>query len=259
MQQSGWKRLWNALKPPPPVPHKDIERTERSLFQELMKALKPPPPLNPISAEEQKRRRRLWAVSISAAVVLATAWGVYVYIQSAPKRAMAAYQEGMRLLVSGNYKVAADRFSQAVKTWPQLADAYYERGIAHQSLHEDDAALEDFHRAVAMNPSLASAHTAIGSIYNLKGDPKKAMDEFSLSISVDSNVDAYYQRGRAYETIGDHKKAIEDYTTAIAQRPEAPYVYLARAAARANSGDAAGAAADRKMAEELEFHGMPKP
>lgn len=259
MGPSRLKRLWLAIKPPPAVPYRDIEPTERSIFQELVKALKPPPPLNPISAEELRKRRRLLAVSTSIVLVGGIGWGTYLYIKSAPQRAESAYQEGMHLMASANYKVAADRFTQAIQIWPQLADAYYERGLALQNLHDTEAALKDFERAVNTNPSLAPAHVAIGSIYSLRGNPDRAMNEFNLAINVESNVEAYYQRGQAYETRGEYQKAIEDYNTAIAMRPDAPYVYGARASARAKLGDAAGATRDRQKSRELELHGFAKP
>lgn len=49
----------------------------------------------------------------------------------------------------------------------------------------------------------------------------------------------------------DWRGAVADYTRAIELDPENEQAYIARAAARKDSGDLAGAKADKKRAQEL--------
>ena len=74
---------------------------------------------------------------------------------------------------------------------------------------------------------------------------------FDQSIRVNPTVDAYYQRGQIHYGLGQLQQAIDDYDRAIALAPDAPYIYRARASARAGKGDAAGAAEDRETALNL--------
>ena len=120
------------------------------------------------------------------------------------------------------------------------------------SLREPDPAAKDFEQAINLEPKLTEAHTALGSIYRQRGDLNRAMNEFAVAINLGSAVEANFQRGQIYESLGDHQKALEDYNLAIGARPDAPFVYRARATTRANLGDQAGAKDDRQKADSIE-------
>jgi hypothetical protein len=51
--------------------------------------------------------------------------------------------------------------------------------------------------------------------------------------------------------LGQFDKAIEDYDRAIAERRDAPWVYLARSIAKRTLGDEAGYRRDQERAAEL--------
>jgi len=229
---SGLRRLWNAIKPPPPVESKRED----------------------ISKEEKLRRRRLLYSAAAAVTVGAVAWGVYQRMASAPLRAEAVFQEGMRLTGEGDFKGAADRFTEAVRIYPRLAVGYYQRGLAHKSMNDVDAAIEDFKQAIGEDSNLAPPHTELGVIYRQRGDPARAMSEFTEAINISSNSDAFYQRGQVEEELGQHQQAIQDYASAIHEQPDAPYVYRARATARRAIGDHEGAQEDLRTALQIEHH-----
>jgi tetratricopeptide (TPR) repeat protein len=190
-------------------------------------------------------------------LVLAGAWGAYAYVSGAPKRAQAVLADGLRLMAAGNYSQAIESFTRATKIWPRLATGFLERGLAHLDLQDTDAAVEDFKHAIEVDRSLTEAHTALGSIYRKRGDLNGAVNEFTVAIDLGSTVEANYQRGQLYESLGQHQKALEDYGLAIAQLPNAPYVYRARALSRDNMGDRTGAEEDRKTAYLIE-HPYPR-
>lgn len=255
MAESGLKRFWNSIKPPPPVPRRPSEPSpvRKTSFWAF---LKPPPAIglekSERSPEERRRRKRLLIGTAAAILVGGGAWEVYSYIVSAPKRAEALLRDGMRLMASGKSKDAVGRFTKATDTWPPLAAGYLERGLAHRNLNEMDLAMQDFEHAIDVNPNLTEAYTALGSIYRQQGDLNRAVKEFTLAINLGSAVEANYQRGEVYESLGEHQKALEDYNQAIAGLPDAPYVYRARAVVRENLGDEDGAQDDRKRAESIE-------
>jgi tetratricopeptide (TPR) repeat protein len=191
--------------------------------------------------------------TLVVAALLLVAGGVYyiiasAYLASAPRRAQAQYQLGMSLAKPGSYAQAIARFGDAIQIRQDFADAYLQRGNAHQALGETGAALADFDRAVALNPRLPDAHNARGIILRDRGEIKSAIEAFTASLKIEPTVNGFYQRGQTYESLGQHQLAISDYDKAIELMTDSPYVYRARALAKRNLGDIEGAEADRRFA-----------
>ncbi len=217
--------------------------------------MKPPPAVTRPGTVKKKltgSQKRLLYLTAAVLAAAGASWGAYAYVASAPQRAENEYQIGMRLMADGKYKDAVADFTRAVGIWPQLGQAYLERGISYRYLNENDQALADFDQALQITPNLARAYSARGFIYRERGDTKGALAQFSKSIEVSPNVDAYFERGQTYEDLGEHQKAIDDYEQAIHEQPDAPYIYRARSLARRNLGDQAGFDADQQMANSLE-------
>ncbi|HEX5432522.1 MAG TPA: tetratricopeptide repeat protein [Bryobacteraceae bacterium] len=229
---SAFQKFWNAVKPPPPV-HSPVKESSPGV---------------------RRRRKRILTWTASTLVLASGAFGAYLYVSTAPERAQAILDQGMRAMATVQYPQAVALFTKATGAWAQLANGYLERGLAHQQLNQTDAALADFERAIQVNPNLAAAHTALGTIYRQRGNLQRAIGEFSSSIELEQNVDAYYQRGQTYQSQGQFQKALDDYNSAIEQIPSAPYVYQSRASVRDSLGDHDGAEQDRQRAAALEHH-----
>jgi tetratricopeptide (TPR) repeat protein len=234
MAQSTFLRLWKAVKPP-----QSAKRTGAASSAPNSKTL-------------NRKQKRLLLATCGGVFALGAGWGVYDYIAGAPERAAKELRAGMDLMAPGNYQNAIAHFNRAIAISPQFAEAYFQRGVAYQSLNQPDHAMADFDRAITYDPGLAHAYDAQGSIYRSRGDFPRAMQAFAKAIAIQPDADAYFERGQAYESLGQHAQAVEDFNQAIAVRRDAPYVYRARAMARRNSGDLAGAEADREIAENLE-------
>jgi|SRR5579864_813336 len=230
MSESVLTRLWNAVKPPPPA-EKRVKK--------------------PVTAQRRKQIRMI-AGLVAILILGGAGWEIYNFIASAPDRARAKFNQAMVDMGPGNYQKAIDGFTRAVSIWPQLSEAYVERGIAYHYLRKDDQALADLDRATQVDASLGSAYLTRGVIYRARGDQQGAMQQFTKSIELQPGMDAYYERGELYESLGEHAKAIADYDQAIAYLRSAPHVYRARAYAKSKMGDEEGAKADRELAEGYE-------
>lgn len=228
---------------------------EESYIAKVRRILRPLPedfPPTPEILAHRRKQKRLIRMGVCFVLALACAGGVYNYLASAEQRADREFQAGMVLMKPGSYDMAVIRFSTVISIRSHRAQAYLERGIAYRYLHQPDAALEDFDMALAINPNLSEAHTERGIIFRERGDVKQAMDEFSKGVAGKPTVESYYELAQTYENQGDHQQAIEYYGKAIEEMRNAPYVYRARALARANSGDLEGAAQDRQAAANIE-------
>lgn len=207
----------------------------------------------PMSPQRRKQRKMI-LVTLGVIALAGIGWAIYAYIGTAPQRAQSSFDDAERLMSAGHYAKAVDGFTRTLSIWPQMANAYVARGLAHHFLGEDQQALADLDNALQLDPNLSAAYAARGSISRDHGDVSRAMEEYTKSIQSHPNVDAYFERGQLYEKLGEHQKAIADYDQAIAYLRDAPHVYRARAFAKANMGDEAGAQADRDMAHSLEHH-----
>ena len=225
MRPSFLVRVWKAVKPPPAPPARRR--------------------LNPA----QRRLIRVTAIILALGV---GSWGVYAYIASAPDRAASHYREGMRLLGSGDFQGASAEFTKAIVIVPAYADAHFGRGKSRQAAGQSESALADFEKAIAINPTLEAAYTSRGVLRRDRGDVDKALADFTRSIHLHPTADAYYQRGLTYQKLGQAQSAVDDYGLAIDRDPGAPYSYRARAKAKRDLGDAAGAREDQEQAELVE-------
>lgn len=230
-----------------------------SAFTRFWKTVKPPsaanrPAVSSKIIELRRRQRRLVLITIAGIVVLGAGIGAFVYISGAPQRADKEFQEAMKMMTPGHYPDAIVHFTQALAISPQLPNAYLERGNAHRILGESEAALADYQAATDLNSSLAPAFNGIAMINLERHDYRHALEALNRSIALQPAVEAYYQRGQILEGQGEHQKAIDDYDRAIAEQNDSPYMYRARALAKANLGDEEGAHADRLIATKIERH-----
>jgi tetratricopeptide (TPR) repeat protein len=234
MPESALSRLWNTLKPPPPA------------------GTRPPDSARTIAL--RRRQHRLIAITLAFILVVASGTWAYLFIVNAPQRADKEFQEGMKMMMPGKYPDAVMHFTRALSIYGQLPNVYLERGNAQRILGEMDAALADYQTATELNPTLAAPHNGIAMIYIERNDLRHALERLDKAISLEPSVEAYYERAQILDNQGDHQKAISDYDKAIAERPDAPYMYLARARAKASLGDGEGAHADRMTADQIEHH-----
>jgi tetratricopeptide (TPR) repeat protein len=202
----------------------------------------------------RRRQRKLVVTAIAVLVAVGAAGWTYSYITSAPERADQEFQAGMKSMSPGKYPDAVSHFTRALSIYSQLPNAYLERGNAQRILGDTNAALADFQAAADLNPLLPEAHSGIAMIYIERQDSTHALEHLNKSISLKPTVEAFYQRGQIYESQGQHEKAIADYDRAIAEARDSPFMYLARALAKMNMGDAEGARVDRETAEKIIHH-----
>ena len=108
-------------------------------------------------------------------------------------------------------------FSNAIKTAPDFATAYYERGIVNGRLNKFDRAVEDFSRVIELDPNDVFAYNNRG-LARARGLKKynEAIADFTKAVELDPQfAGAYDNRGIAYQMAGDDKvKACADWKKA---------------------------------------------
>ncbi|MDJ0712984.1 MAG: tetratricopeptide repeat protein [Prochloraceae cyanobacterium] len=148
-------------------------------------------------------------------------------------------QRGIYKSSSGNLRGAIADFNQALSIDPNLAEAYYHRGVAQRRLEN--------------SPRFKNAYTEGLQVRGLArlqlGYLRGAVADFTEVLNFNPNsADAYINRGLARLELGDSQRAAADFTKALKINPNSAYAYRHRAFARRQLGDNEGAISDWQKA-----------
>ena len=117
-------------------------------------------------------------------------------------RERAAYPrllQGMAFLSLDQPRKAVETFDEAIRLFPDYADAFANRGVAHNKLGQYQRALQDFDEAIKLNRGLAMAYSNRGNAYSNLDQLEKAIANYNKAIRLDPRIAiAYYNRALAY-------------------------------------------------------------
>ena len=144
---------------------------------------------------------------------------------------------------NGNLASAISDFSQVINMRPSYANAYQNRGIAEFKRGEYEFALADLNEAIRYDAprsnqpwicsQSASFYNFRGVILNAMGMYDRAIIDFGKSIEIDRTyVNAYHNRGYAYQRLRRNQEALDEYTKAISLDPGMPKLYVGRASVK---------------------------
>lgn len=161
----------------------------------------------------------------------------------------AYYNRGLAYDSIGKYNWAIHDYNKAIALNPDYAEAYNNRGIAYDSEGNYDRAIKDFNKAIALNPDNAKAYNNRGIAYYNKGQYDRAIQDHNQSIALKPDfADAYNNRGTDYASKGQDEKAIQDYDKAIALNPDLAKAYNNRGLTYYNKGQYDRAISDLQKA-----------
>jgi lipoprotein NlpI len=153
------------------------------------------------------------------------------------------------------YDKAIGDYTEVIRSDPNYAAAYYNRGLAYATKGDYDKAIGDNTEVIRSDPNYAAAYCNRGLAYATKGDYDKAISDYTEVIRLDPNYTAaYYNRGIAYgdATIGEYDKAISDYTEVIRLNPNYALAYYNRGFGCGIKGDYDKAISDYTEAIRLD-------
>ena len=104
--------------------------------------------------------------------------------------------EGMDQGMKGDYKAAIRIFSRLIQTYPQYADAYYNRGLAKAKLGDTQGAIADYNEAIKIDINLAEAYEERGNLWLKLKDKNQAIKDFKKAAELykkQNNMISYEQ------------------------------------------------------------------
>ena len=98
--------------------------------------------------------------------------------------------------MSGNYQEAIAAYDRAIELNPDLAEAYYVRGAAYNSLGDPNRALQDLDKTIELNREYAGAYYHRGLAHHKLGNPDRAMENYKLSAKLGFKTAQDYLTGQ---------------------------------------------------------------
>jgi tetratricopeptide (TPR) repeat protein len=142
----------------------------------------------------------------------------------------------MARVLRNSYAGAIADFTEAIRLNPQLAEAYYNRGVTRDEHGDHTGAIADFTEAIRLDPQHAVAYNNRGVARGHKGDIEGAIADFTEAIQLEpQNTMAYSNRGVA-RSAGDSRRSDSDYTERSGSTREMPDQYRSGRARQAISG-----------------------
>jgi len=167
-------------------------------------------------------------------------------------------QEAQVLADRGRYNLAFNSLNdaiadcdRAIELKPDLAEAYFTRGLSYFYLGKYDEALDSYDQALKIDPRMVNAYNSRGHTHFTRREWDLAVPEYKRAIEVDPNyAPAHQNLATTYVELGQYQLAIEEYDRALALEPENDFTRAQRALARARAGELDGALQDASEALE---------
>lgn len=160
-----------------------------------------------------------------------------------------------------DYKLRAiQSFTEAIERKPDYQNAFYNRGASKKELGTEFGdttlvleAIKDFDKAIAIDLEFIEAYLERGSAYDFLGQYQKAIDDYNRGIKLaPENTQNIINKGVTLGKMGEFKQSIETFTQAIIIEPENSSAYGNRGLARDLAGDTLGALQDFNKSIELD-------
>ena len=89
------------------------------------------------------------------------------------------YDSAVRMQRQGRLEEAVDRYTEALRLDPTLAQAYSNRGTTYLSLGQPEKAVEDLDQAISISPTLAVAYSSRGLAHTNLSNFSQAVNDLN--------------------------------------------------------------------------------
>jgi tetratricopeptide (TPR) repeat protein len=179
----GYKvEFWKSL---------DLARAKTEVKPELPPEKEMPqaqPPAGEVPKEAFKVKgppfRSLFLKGILPILIIGVIIGVYVFMIPPTQSHV---DKGITLYNAGAYEQAIAEFTKAIELDPNLAIAYYNRGLAYLKLEQYNQSLADFNKTIELKPDMGEAWSAKGVVLEKLGNYEGALDAYNKALQINPN------------------------------------------------------------------------
>ena len=138
----------------------------------------------------------------------------------------------------GEFLLAIEDYSEAIRLNPEHAGAYNGRGITHWLLRKFDQAIEDLNQSIALDEGFAGAYNNRALVHAALGDYDQALADVTKSLELLPDTSNLIDtRGYVYLKLGQYENAKLDYEELFERGLESPYYLLGGGVAYADLGE----------------------
>ncbi|MBF0329963.1 MAG: tetratricopeptide repeat protein [Nitrospirae bacterium] len=142
------------------------------------------------------------------------------------KSAELLLKKALKLHGGASYEDAINAYDEVLLLSPALYDAYFNRGIALQSLGRVDEAIISYGRALSIMPNSAESHYNLGLIYVGKGRMNTAEACFKRAVECRNDyIEAINNLANVQKELGKLTQALENYSMVLKLNPDYAYAY----------------------------------
>ena len=115
---------------------------------------------------------------------------------------------GISNVNNGDLKEAVTNFDEALKYNPNSDLVYFYKGVAYQTLNNEEKAIDCYTKSIELNKKMIDAYFNRGQLL-FKNNPKQALDDFVSAVALDPYfIDAYYSIAAIQKTLGQYHEAM---------------------------------------------------
>jgi tetratricopeptide (TPR) repeat protein len=219
-------RNYNGLRVPPDYFDAGMERLRTKFLNVRLTAV-----LHPVSASVQQAADEQRAAAIAAPAVQETE--------------LTAQQWFERGLSATDTAEKVRSFSEAIRLYPDYAEAFRNRGIVRHSMGDLEGALEDYNDTIRLKADDFHAFHNRGVIRDKMGDREGAEQDYKKAIRLKLDLARpRLKRGIEARRRGLFEEAIREFNEAIRLNPEYAEAYFNRGKTRREQGNVDGALYD---------------
>lgn len=101
-----------------------------------------------------------------------------------------------------------------------LANFYFQRGLAHSDRKQYRQAIRDYGQAIRLDPRHYKAYSDRGNVWHRMGQSRKAIGDYNRALRINPRDHlSYANRAAAWEKLGNRRMAIRDYQATLRLRP----------------------------------------
>ncbi|MDF3821540.1 tetratricopeptide repeat protein [Leptospira sp. 96542] len=115
----------------------------------------------------------------------------------------------------GKFREAIIEFNSAIRTDPNYADAYYNRGNSHRALGEHENAIKSYTEAIGQNPRFSLAYMNRALEYQSIKNYPEALKDIEDAIKLNPNFhDNHYNKGIIFDDLNRYEESLVCYERA---------------------------------------------
>lgn len=125
-------------------------------------------------------------------------------------------RDGSKLLDTGKYEEAIEKFTESISEDPSNPIFYYYRGISLEKSGNIDKALEDYQKSMELKPDFILPVSRTGIIYAKQKDFEKAIEFYKKVLELgDEDATSYYNYAVCLINLGNSEEAKEIFEKLI--------------------------------------------